>query len=41
MNTDDPKLEIAKYTLPVRLGRADCRKTIIKKGAVYFSYRVA
>ncbi|MGM9952212.1 MAG: hypothetical protein ACI32Q_02380 [Intestinibaculum porci] len=41
INTDDPELEIAKYILPVRPGRADRRKTIIKKGAVCFSYRVA
>ena len=41
MNTDDPELEIAKYILPVRPGRADRRKAIIKKGAVCFSYRVA
>jgi hypothetical protein len=41
MNTDDPESEIARYILPVRPGRADRRKMIIKKGAVCFSYRVA
>ncbi len=34
MNTDDPESEIARYILPVRPGRADRRKMIIKKGAV-------